>query len=126
MKKTKENKIIELIDRDTGASKGFIPAYYTPIPDEVFTDYMKDLNATELKTLLAILYKTFGFKKFEDKISISQIQRITNGNRTLIVEALRKLEKLGLIERAYDNRKKGIIKIKLLNTEDIEYRMVKN
>lgn len=45
----------------------------TPIPDELFDDLMADLTGAELKVLLYICRRTFGFKKASDTISLNQI-----------------------------------------------------
>lgn len=53
--------------------KGFISPRYTPIPDEVLDELMYSLSGAELKVLLYICRRTFGFKKESDNISLNQI-----------------------------------------------------
>ena len=58
---------------------GFRSPKYTQVPDEVFDDLLPDLNKSELKVLLYIIRRTFGFKKENDNISTHQIM---NGIKT--------------------------------------------
>src|SRR5688500_20337815 len=53
--------------------KGFISPRYTQVPDELFDELMAHLSGAELKVLLYIIRRTFGFKKDSDNISLSQI-----------------------------------------------------
>jgi phage replication O-like protein O len=53
--------------------QGFQSPTTTPIPDEVFDELMTDLTGAELKVLLYICRRTFGFKKESDTISLNQI-----------------------------------------------------
>ncbi len=59
--------------------KGFISPRYTQVPDELFDDLMAHLSGAELKVLLYIIRRTFGFKKDTDNISLNQI---CNGIKT--------------------------------------------
>jgi hypothetical protein len=43
------------------------------VPDEVFDDLMADLTGAELKVLLYVIRRTFGFKKSVDMISLRQM-----------------------------------------------------
>src|SRR3954470_5779397 len=53
--------------------KGFISPQYTQVPGELFDDLMAHLSGAELKVLLYIIRRTFGFKKDSDNISLKQI-----------------------------------------------------
>jgi hypothetical protein len=59
--------------------RGFSGPNYTPVPDELFDGLMVDLSGAELKVLLYIIRRTFGFKRDADMISLSQM---LNGIRT--------------------------------------------
>jgi hypothetical protein len=59
--------------------KGFISPRYTQVPDELFDALMAYLSGAELKVLLYIIRRTFGFKKDSDHISLRQI---CNGIKT--------------------------------------------
>jgi phage replication O-like protein O len=81
----------------------------TPVPDEVFDVLMPQLSGAELKVLLYICRRTFGFKKDSDSISLSQIAHgiITRAGRVLdggtglskrhVINALKVLEKKNII-----------------------------
>jgi phage replication O-like protein O len=53
--------------------KGFISPRYTQVPDELFDELMAHLSGSEIKVLLYIIRRTFGFKKDSDNISLNQI-----------------------------------------------------
>jgi hypothetical protein len=88
---------------------GFDNPTTTPIPDVVFDRLMPELSDGELRVLLYIMRRTFGFKKQSDNISIKQlVQGITTRNgkvldhgtgasRASVVRALRGLTKKGII-----------------------------
>jgi phage replication O-like protein O len=64
--------------------RGFRSPNTTAIPDEVFDELMAELTGAELKVLLYICRRTFGFKKEKDNISLHQlVEGITTkkGNR---------------------------------------------
>ena len=52
---------------------GFELPYYTQIPDQLFDALLPDLSGAELKVLLYIMRRTFGFKRDADDISVTQI-----------------------------------------------------
>jgi hypothetical protein len=51
--------------------KGYSSPNYTPVPDELFDEQLPDLSGAELKLLLYIIRRTFGFKKESDNISLN-------------------------------------------------------
>jgi hypothetical protein len=53
--------------------RGYASPNYTMVPDELFDEQLPDLSGGELKALLYIMRRTFGFKKPSDDISLSQI-----------------------------------------------------
>jgi phage replication O-like protein O len=53
---------------------GFRSPQYTQVPDELFDLLMSRLSGAELKVLLYIVRRTFGFKKGSDRISLSQFE----------------------------------------------------
>jgi hypothetical protein len=53
--------------------KGFFVPNSTQVPDTLFDELMPDLSGAELKSLLYIIRRTFGFKKQTDTISINQM-----------------------------------------------------
>jgi len=58
---------------DSFSFRGFQSPRYTQVPDELFDELMPFLSGAELKVLLYITRKTFGWKKDSDNISISQM-----------------------------------------------------
>jgi hypothetical protein len=54
--------------------RGFHSPNYTPVPDELFDKLLSALSGAELKALLYIIRRTFGFKKQREQISLSQIR----------------------------------------------------
>jgi Bacteriophage replication protein O len=55
---------------------GFEEPNYTPVPDSLFDVLLPYLTDAELRVLLYLIRRTYGFKKRSDAVSLSQI---TNG-----------------------------------------------
>jgi len=55
------------------AFKGYSSPNYTPVPDELFDEQLPSLSGAELKVILYIIRRTFGFKKNSDNISLNQL-----------------------------------------------------
>ena len=55
--------------------KGFRSPNYTMVPDELFDELLAVLSGAEIKVLLYIMRRTFGFKKGSDRISKAQLER---------------------------------------------------
>jgi phage replication O-like protein O len=91
--------------------KGFRSPKYTQVPDEVFDELMSLLSGAELKVLLYVCRRTFGFKKESDTISLNQIgngirtkdgrilDRGTGLSKDSVSRAVKRLEELGVIVR---------------------------
>jgi hypothetical protein len=91
--------------------EGFENPNTTPVPDVLFDRLLAKLGEAELKALLYIIRRTFGFKKDRDPVSFSQFLRsITTKDgevqdegcgirdRTTLSKALQALEQKGIIE----------------------------
>lgn len=90
---------------------GFHSPRYTQVPNELFDTLLPDLSGAELKVLLYITRRTFGFRKREDEISIAQMceglttaegrvkDRGTGLSRAGVLAALSSLEDKGVIVR---------------------------
>jgi phage replication O-like protein O len=52
---------------------GFQTPRYTQVPDELFDELLAELSGSELKVLLYVIRRTFGFKRDSDHISLSQM-----------------------------------------------------
>ena len=68
-----------MANHDDHQFKGYASPNYTPVPDELFDEQLPDLTGAELKVLLYVIRRTFGFKRESDNISLSQM---INGLRT--------------------------------------------
>lgn len=89
---------------------GFQRPTTTPTPDEIFDVWLSELTGSELKVLLYIVRRTFGFRKDSDAISLSQItqgirkkngeilDRGTGISRKSAYKAVQALEERGLIK----------------------------
>lgn len=53
--------------------RGFSKPTYTQVPDELFDELMPRLSESELKVLLYVIRRTYGFKKDTDNISLKQM-----------------------------------------------------
>jgi len=90
---------------------GFSSPNFTTVPDDFFDTLAPRLRESELKVLLYIIRRTFGFKKGSDNISLSQMvdgivrkdgTRLDNGTglkKSAVCVALSSLEKKGIIYR---------------------------
>lgn len=99
---------------------GFISPFYTQVPDVVFDELLPILSGAELKVLMYIMRRTFGFKKNRDNISLSQMvngiktkdgQVLDSGTglgKSSVTRSLTGLEKKNIITRKRrSNDKKG-------------------
>jgi hypothetical protein len=103
--------------------EGFETPNSTLVPDVVFDRLLTKLGEAELKALLYIIRRTFGFKKDRDPVSFNQFLRgITTKNgevqdegcgirdRTTLSKALQSLELKGIIqsEKSRDERGENV------------------
>ena len=99
---------------------GFISPRYTQVPDELFDDLMSHLSGAELKVLLYIIRRTFGFKKDVDNISLNQIckgiitrdgevlDRGTGLSQQAVITALKGLvEKNAIVAKRRSSKERG-------------------
>ncbi len=102
-----------------------IPApNYTQIPNVVL-DLMADMSDAELRVVIAIARQTFGWHKKRDKISLSQLAKLTGMSRQGVINGLEAGTKRGLIERTPDesDRRGGIWYRLLVNDVDQSSRL---
>jgi len=98
---------------------GFENPTTTPVPDVVFDRLLAHLGEAELKALLYVIRRTFGFKKDRDPISFNQFlkgiitrdgRQLDEGcgirNRTALSKALKSLENKGILisDKGVDER----------------------
>src|SRR5690349_9198665 len=93
----------------------------TPVPDEIFDEWLANLGDAELRVLLYIVRRTFGFDKragdtisytqFTDGIAARDGRALDRGcgvrNRTNVIKALRTLEGRGIIRRVQRHAPEG-------------------
>ncbi len=72
---------------------------HTQTPNELFDTHMKDMSEAELKVTLTICRKTFGWHKQTDKISLTQLEKITGMTRTSVSKGVQEGIERGTIER---------------------------
>jgi hypothetical protein len=97
-------------EQDDFYFQGFDSPNTTPVPDVVFDQLLSRLKEAELKALLYIIRRTFGFKKDRDPISFNQFLRgittregrvLDQGcgvkDRTTLSKALKSLEAKGIV-----------------------------
>lgn len=118
-------KIGELIDREKLIKqfRGFHSPNTTQTPDEIFDLFLPDLKHSELKVLLYIVRRTYGFyidgkPKGKDRISLKQIcQGITKktGER---LDYGTGLTKRGAINAIQSLEKRGLITVERVRTKD--------
>lgn len=105
---------------ETRTFTGFTVPRYTPVPDELFDELMADLSGAELKVLLYIIRRTFGFKKDVDNISLNQIcngittregnviDKGTGLSQQSVITALKGLiQKHAIVSKRRTSREKG-------------------
>jgi phage replication O-like protein O len=80
---------------------------YTRIANELLEQFsMPGMNGSELRIVLVITRKTYGFGKTSDRISLSQFSKATGMNRAQAVETLR-----SLIEKKVVIKVDGVFKL---------------
>ncbi len=99
---------------ENGRFIGFYSPKYTQVPDDLFDDLMSELSGSELKVLLYVIRRTFGFKKDSDHISLSQLvsgivkkdgtiqDKGTGLHKDSVIKAVK-----SLVEKCVLHRKKG-------------------
>lgn len=73
------------------------PPNYFQCPNDLVDHWLPHLSGVELKCLLVIIRKTFGWHKMRDRISLSQMVTLTGSTRSNIKEATDKLHQKGII-----------------------------
>jgi phage replication O-like protein O len=78
---------------------------YTQIPNSLLDHWLPHLSDAETKVLLVIMRKTFGWHKVRDRISLSQLEKLTGKKKQAILKASKRLEKIGLISKTVIGKK---------------------
>lgn len=72
---------------------------YTQTPNDLVDHWLPHLGEIELKVLLVIIRKTFGWRRIRDRISISQLEKFTGSCAKNVLNALNSLIKKGVITK---------------------------
>lgn len=76
---------------------------FTQTPNVFFDEWLNELSSTEVHVLCAIIRKTYGWRKEEDRISFSQLKKLTGLALSTIQNAIKKLiEREIIIQRIVD------------------------
>ena len=89
--------------------KGYSSPNYTPVPDELFDEQLPDLSGSELKVLLYIIRRTFGFKKDSDNISLNQLLNGITTKEGIVLDHGTGLTKKTLLEAIKSLVEKNLI-----------------
>jgi hypothetical protein len=89
--------------------KGYTKPNYTPVPDELFDEQLPDLSGAELKVLLYIIRRTFGFKKESDNISLNQLLHGITTKEDVVLDRGTGLSKKTLLETIKNLIEKNLI-----------------
>jgi hypothetical protein len=89
--------------------KGYSKPNYTPVPDELFDEQLPDLSGAELKVLLYIIRRTFGFKKESDNISLNQLLHGITTREDVVLDRGTGLSKKTLLDTIRNLIEKNLI-----------------
>ncbi len=78
---------------------GFEKPNYTQTPNAIFDELMADMGNAELRVVLAISRKTFGWHKERDVISLSQLEKMTGLARDSVVSGIQRAIERGVVRR---------------------------
>jgi Bacteriophage replication protein O len=92
-----------------GKFLGFYTPRYTQVPDELFDELLSELSGAELKVLLYVIRRTFGFKKDSDLISLSQMVSGIEKKDGTVLDKGTGLHKDSVIKSAKSLVSKGIL-----------------
>ncbi len=104
------------------------PPSHTQTPNELFDSWLPFLNESELKVLLVIMRKTFGWHKTHDVISIGQLTDHTGMLRETVIKAAKSLQKKGMITREVvgaNGSQQTIYSLIITETSNNSYQSVK-
>lgn len=105
-------------DGKTSTYEGFSSPSYTQMPDAIFDELLPDLSEAELKVLLYIVRRTFGFKKEADTISLRQLSSGITTKDGRVLDRGTGLSKSGVTKALLTLRKRGIL-LRTKNTDSI-------
>ncbi len=101
--------------------EGFSEPNYTQVPDAVFDRLLPYLSEAELKVLLYIIRRTFGFKKRSDAISVTQMEKgiVTRAGRVL--DTGTGLSRTSIRKGSQGLVEKGILSMQRVKSDEGDY-----
>lgn len=91
------------------------PPNYFQTPNDLVDHWLPLLGEAELKVLLLIIRKTFGWHKDRDRISLSQMEKYTGMTRAACCKAINLLIQKGIILKEIEG---------ILGTEKVYYSLI--
>lgn len=88
---------------------------YFQCPNDLVDHWMPLLKEAELKILLIIIRKTFGWHKNRDRISLTQMEEISGLSKKSVCEAIKSLVEKGIILKEIEG---------VLGTEKVFYSLI--
>jgi|ERR1017187_9749711 phage replication O-like protein O len=74
-------------------------AAFTKVPNVFIDEIMPNITGNATALALAIIRKTFGFQKIKDRLSTSQLMRITGQSKSTVCRGWNELERQGVAKR---------------------------
>lgn len=98
---------------------------YTPIANEILDALVQaPFLGAELRVILYIIRKTYGFGKTEDGISLTQFEHATNQSRPTVVKAIKNLQLVNTIELVNSGNSKNSFNIYKFNKNYESWKLV--
>jgi Bacteriophage replication protein O len=100
---------------------GFQYPTTTPVPDEVFDVLAPQLSEAELRVLLYIIRRTFGFKKQKDPISLTQLVEGIKTKDGNVLDLGTGMSRRGVMKGCQGLVKKGVISVEKRLSDQGDY-----
>ncbi len=97
----------KLTEKEFECFSGWECPHSTQIPDPLLDEVMRHLTEAELKVLLVMMRKTFGWKKDSDHISLSQLCEFSGLSKGTVSTAVKSLERMNMIRVIRTRTKHG-------------------
>ena len=78
---------------------GYNAPNYTQIPNELLDDHLPNMKDAELRVVLSIARKTIGWHKQHDRISLTQLQKMTGMSRQGVLNGITDAVERGVVEK---------------------------
>ncbi len=100
---------------------GFASPNFTQVPDELFDVLAPELTEAELRVLLYIVRRTFGFKKQADAISVSQLVGGLKSRDGRLLDKGTGMSRSAVWRGATGLVEKGVLAVQRTRSEDGDY-----